>query len=133
MGEIFAEFGEAPRSEALVIKRIVVAAAQEAVQAEDEKRLHSGIVRTPHVGDVAGKLARNRVTFAAERPNSLDVSLAGRCRQAFGKQAHHVRILSWTDVASHNVVIQKGFQFSPLLLGHLSKMLAAVHTLLFTG
>src|SRR3984893_15991214 len=125
MIEVFAKFGEAHGGEALLIERIVVAAAQESVQTEDEKRLHSGIVRTPHVGDVAGKLARNRVTFAAERPNSLDVSLAGRCRQAFGKQAHHARILSWTDVASHNVVIQNGFQLPRLLLGHLSKMLAA--------
>ena len=44
MIEIFAEFGEPHRGEALLIERRVVASAQKAVQAEDEKRLHSSIV-----------------------------------------------------------------------------------------
>src|SRR5208283_1727355 len=55
---IFTEFGEAHGGEALLIERVVVASTQEPVQPEDQKRLHSGIVRAPDVGDVAGKLAR---------------------------------------------------------------------------
>src|SRR6266446_5482899 len=132
MIEIFAEFGEPHRSEALLIERIVVAAAQESVQTEDEQWLYSGIVRTPHVGDVAGEFARSRVALSSKRANSLDFSLACCRRQAFRKNAHHARILSWTEVASHNVIVQNRFEFPRLLLGHLGEVLAAVQTLLFT-
>ena len=44
MVEIFAKFGEAHGGKALLIERIVVASAQKAVRAEDQKRLHSSIV-----------------------------------------------------------------------------------------
>src|SRR5947209_56463 len=132
MVEIFAEFGEAHRGEALLIERIVVAPTQKAVQAEDEQWLYSGIVRTPHVGDVAGEFARSRVALSAEHANSLDFSLARRRWQTFGKHAHHTRILLRTAVASHNVIVQNRFEFPRLLLGHLGEVFAAVQTLLFT-
>ncbi len=111
----------------------MVAAAQESVQTEDEQWLYSGIVRTPHVGDVAGEFARSRVALSSKHANSLDFSLACCCRQAFRKNAHHARILSWTEVASHNVIVQNRFEFPGLLLGHLGEVLAAVQTLLFAG
>src|SRR5229473_3616503 len=130
---VFAEFGEAHGGEALLIESVVVAAAQKAVQPEDQKRLHSGIVRAPDVGDVAGKLARRRVAFPAEGSNSTDFSLARRGWQTFGKHADHARTLLRTPVASHNVIVQDGFDFPPLLLGHLGEVLAAVQTLLFSG
>src|SRR5467141_3952888 len=133
MIEIFAEFGEPHRSEALLIERIVVAAAQKAVQTEDEQWLHSGIVRTPHVGDVAGEFARSRVALSAEHANSLDFSLARRRWQTFGKHAHHTRILLRTAVASHNVIVQNRFEFPRLLLGHLGEVLTAIQTLLFSS
>src|SRR3979409_79170 len=98
MIKIFAKFGEAHGGKTLLIERIVVASAQEAVQAENQKRLHSGIVRAPDVGDVAGKLARSRIALSSERANTLDLSLVCCCRQAFGKNTHHARILSWTEV-----------------------------------
>src|SRR5208337_4993045 len=78
---IFAEFGEPHGGKALLIERIVVASAEEAVQPEDQKRLHSGIVGAPDVGDVAGKLARSRVALSAEHSNAPDFRLACRRRQ----------------------------------------------------
>jgi len=133
MVKIFAEFGEAHGSEALLIERVVVAAAQEAVEAEDEKRLYSGIVRAPDVGDKAGKLARCRVALSAEHANTPDFSLACHRWQAFGKHAYHARILLRTAVASHDVIVQNRFELPRLLLGHLGEVLAAVQTLLFSS
>src|SRR6266404_5261979 len=76
MIKIFAKFGESNGGKTLLIERIVVASAQEAVQAENQKRLHSGIVRAPDVGDVTGKFARRRVALSSEHSNSPDFRLA---------------------------------------------------------
>src|SRR5258706_6222071 len=132
MVEIFAEFGEANSGEALLIERVMVAAAKEPVEPKDRKRLHPCIVGAPDVGDVACKLARSRVALSAEHSNPPDFSLAGRRWQSFGKHAHDAQILLRTTVAPHNVVIQNGFELPPLLLGHLGEVFAAVQTLFFS-
>ena len=80
---VLAEFGETHGSEALLIERIVIAAAQETVEAEDQNRLHSGIVRPSDVDDVAGKFSRSRVALTAEHSNTLDFSVACRGWQSF--------------------------------------------------
>src|ERR1022692_710322 len=85
MVEVFAEFGEAHGGETLLIERRVVASTQEAVEPEDEKRFHSGIVGAPDVSDVAGKFAGSRVVFTAELSNALDFSVACSRGQPFGK------------------------------------------------
>src|SRR5580704_4046303 len=75
MVEIFAELGEAHSSEALLIERIVIASAQEAVEAKDQHRLDSGVVGAADVGDVAGQFAGWSVVLSAEGSNPLDVSI----------------------------------------------------------
>jgi len=57
MVEVFPKFREPHGGKPLLIERVVVASAQEAVEPEDEKRLHSGIIGPPDVGDVASDFA----------------------------------------------------------------------------
>src|SRR5271155_2260979 len=129
--KIFAEFGKAYGGEALLIESRVIASAQETVKAKNQERLHTGIVRTPDVGNVARQFARSRIAFAPKRPNSPDLSLARRRRQSFGKHPHNARVLPRAKVTSDNVVVQHGFDLPSLLLRHLGEMLAPVQSLLF--
>src|ERR1700685_3104030 len=70
-----------------------------------------------------------RVALAAERSDGLDFRVGRDRRQTFRKNPDNARILSSAKVATHNVIVQNGFDFPSLFLGHLSKMLAAVQSL----
>ena len=111
----------------------MIAAAQVAIQPEDQHRLDPGIVGSGHLGDVASQLARGRITFAAQAADDAEVSLAGTGGHALGENSHQRRVLLRASVASDDVVVQRGLDIPSFGLCHLSKMFAAVEPLLFAG
>jgi hypothetical protein len=52
--EILAKLREADRREALLVERIMIAAAQVTIQPENQQRLDAGIVGSAHAGNIAG-------------------------------------------------------------------------------
>src|ERR1017187_3867461 len=133
MVEVLAKFRKTHGSESLLIEGVVIASAQKAVKAEDQKRLDSSLIRASHVGGVAGEFAGRRVTLSAKHSNSFDFGLACHRWQPFGKHAHDARVLSLAEISTHYVIVQDSFEFPTFLLRHLGEVFAAIQALLLPG
>src|SRR5579872_1914946 len=75
--KILAILREAHRGQSLLIEGIMIAAAQVAIQAEDEQSLDAGLIRAVHIRDVARQLPRSRIVLAAQRANAADILISG--------------------------------------------------------
>src|SRR5205807_1827371 len=79
---IFAEFRESHCGEALLIERIMIAAAQKTIESKDRHWLHATGVGPANLDDIAGQLARWRIAFAADGANPADLRITCGIREA---------------------------------------------------
>src|SRR5581483_9238402 len=107
--------------ESLLVERIMITAAQIAIQAEDQHRLDARVISAPNIRDIARQFARTRVTLASEPANSADIRLRSRDWHAFREHAHDRRILLRALVSANDIVIQDRFELPALILGHLGE------------
>lgn len=134
--EVLAPVGEADGGEAFVGERAVIAAAEEAVEAEfHDGREGGGEVGAADVENGAGELARGCLVVCADRQGQAELVGWGGREQAGGEDADALlgleRVIG-RGVAANDVVVEDGFDGPAFRFGALCEVMRAVEALLLT-
>src|SRR5450631_2290674 len=88
MMKVLAIFGEPHCGKSLLVERVVITAAQVAIQPENQQWLNADVITPAHLGDISRHLPRSRVTLATQAANAPQFLLCRCRRNSFRKYSH---------------------------------------------